>query len=130
MAIRRKSREFAIRIVKLYKILKTERKEYDLSKQLLRSGTSIGANIAESECAMSDRDFVSKLYISYKECNETMFWLEILYETDYLTKKEFDSIYKDCTELKKMLSSITKSMDEKIRKKEEDSKRKPRNPNP
>ena len=114
--IKAKSRAFAIRIVKLYKILKDERKEFDLSRQMLRSGTSIGANIAESECAISDKDFVSKLYISFKECNETLFWLDILHETDYLSDHEYDSIRKDAEELKKMLSSITKSMDEKIKK--------------
>ena len=85
---------------------------------MLRSGTSVGANIAESECAMSDKDFVAKLYISYKECNETLFWLDILNATEYLSDKEYQSMKKDAEELKRMLSSITKSMDEKITGKE------------
>ena len=105
-----KSKEFAVRIVNLYRYLREDKKEYVMSKQLLRSGTSIGANIAESECAISDKDFLSKLYIAFKESAETQYWLDILFETFYLNSQEYESISADCTELKKMLSSITKTI--------------------
>lgn len=112
--IKYKSKKFAVRIVRLYKFLCDNKKEYILSKQLLRSGTSIGANIAESECAISKKDFLSKVYIALKECSETKYWLELLYETDYLTKEQFESIHNDCEELRKMMSSTTKTMKEKL----------------
>lgn len=108
-----KSIIFAIRIVKLYKYLTETKNEIILSKQILRSGTSIGANIAESEYAISGDDFTSKVYISLKECSETEYWLKLLYSTDYITKEQFDSIYADCEELRKILSSITKTMKDK-----------------
>ena len=98
----------------LYKYLCNEKKEYVLSKQVLRSGTSIGANIAESECAISERDFLSKIYIALKECAETLYWLDLLAETDYLKKAEYQSLYSDCEELRKMLSSTTKTMNSKL----------------
>lgn len=104
-----KSKEFAVRIVNLYRYLQEDKKEYVMSKQLLRSGTSIGANIAESECAISEKDFLSKLYIAFKECAETQYWIDILFETSYLSIQEYESITVDCTELKKLLSSITKT---------------------
>ncbi len=105
-----KSKRFAVRIVRLCKYLHDEKKEYIMSKQLVRSGTSIGANLAEAECGISRKDFLAKVYISLKECAETKYWLELLYETDYLNKEEFESIYYDCEEIKKMLSSTTKTM--------------------
>ena len=105
-----KSKKFAIRAVKLYKYLCDEKREYVLSKQLLKSSTSIGANIAESECAISRNDFLSKIYIALKEANETLYWLELLHETEYLTDQEFASMNSDCEELKKMLQSTTKTM--------------------
>lgn len=105
-----KSKAFAVRVVKLYQYLCEEKKEYVLSKQILRSGTSIGANIAESECAISRKDFVSKIYIALKECVETIYWLELLYDTDFLSEKEFQSIKNDCEEMRKMMSSITKTV--------------------
>ena len=105
-----KSKSFAIRIVKLYKYLCEERHEYVLSKQLLRSGTSIGANLAEAECAISKKDFLSKIYIALKECMETKYWIELLYETEYLSEVQFQSIYADCEELRKMLSATTKTV--------------------
>ena len=108
--IKAKSKSFAIRIVNLYKYLCYEKKEYVLSKQLLRSGTSIGANIAESECAISRKDFLNKIYIALKECAETIYWLELLFETNYLTKTEFDSIRSDCEEMRKMMSATTKTI--------------------
>ena len=107
-----KSKEFSIRIIRLYKYLCDEKKEFILSKQLLRSGTSIGANIAEANCAFSKKDFLAKMYISFKECAETIYWLELLYKTDYLSENEFNSINSDCAEIQKLLSSITKSLKE------------------
>ena len=105
-----KSKRFAVRIVKLYKYLCLEKHEYIMSRQLLKSGTSIGANLAEAECAISRKDFLSKIYISLKECAETKFWIELLYETEYLTDEEFISISKDCEELRRMLSATTKTL--------------------
>lgn len=107
---RSKSKRFAVRIVKLYQYLCDEKREYVLSKQLLRSGTSIGANLAEAECAISRKDFLAKIYIALKECAETKYWLELLHETAYLSPEEFQSIYADCEELRKMLSSTTKTI--------------------
>ena len=104
-----KSKKFAIRIIKLYKYLYDEKKEYVLSKQLLRSGTSIGANISEATCSISKKEFLSKMYIAFKECTESKYWLDLLYETDYLTQKEYKSIADNCIELQKLLSSITKT---------------------
>lgn len=105
-----KSKGFALRIIALYKYLCDEKKEFILSKQLLRSGTSIGANIAEASCAYSSKEFLAKMYIAFKECAETAYWLELLYKAKYLNQTEFDSINADCTELQKILSSITKTM--------------------
>ena len=96
LTAKHKSRRFAIRIVRLYQYLCQEKKEFVMSKQLLKSGTSIGANIAESECAISRKDFLSKIYIALKECSETRYWLDLLYETDYLTSEEYRSIQQDC----------------------------------
>ena len=104
-----KAKKFAVRTVNLYKYLCDEKKEYILSKQLLRSGTSIGANIAEAEVAISKKEFLSKMYIAFKECNETVYWLDLLYETDYLSEAEYTSIIEDCNEIQKILSSITKT---------------------
>lgn len=111
---RYKSKHFAIRIVHLYQYLCNEKKEYVLSKQLLRSGTSIGANLAESECAISRKDFLSKIYIALKESNETLYWLELLYETGYISSIEYHSIKVDCEELHKILSATTKTMQTKL----------------
>lgn len=108
--VRYKSKKFAIRVVRLYQYLCNEKKEYVLSKQLLRCGTSIGANLAESECAISRKDFLSKIYISLKECSETLYWLELLYDTDYLQENEYQSMHADREELRKMLSSSTKTI--------------------
>ena len=102
--VRCKSLLFARRIVMLYQYLCEEKREYVLSKQLLRSGTSIGANISEAQYASSRKDFLNKLYIALKESAETLYWLELLYSCDYL------SSYQDCEELRKLLSSITKSI--------------------
>ena len=108
--VKYKSKRFAVRIVNLYKYLCDEKHEFVLSKQILRSGTSIGANIAESECAISKKDFLAKIYIALKECSETIYWLDLLYETNYLSQAEYDSIISDCEEIRKMLSSSTKTL--------------------
>jgi len=105
-----KSKKFAIWIVHLYRYLCREKREYILSKQLLRSGTSIGANLAEAEWAISRSDFISKVYIALKETSETKYWLELLYKTDFLTKMQFESVYKDAEEISKMLSATTRTM--------------------
>ena len=105
-----KSKRFTVRIVRLYKYLCEEKREFVVSKQLLRCGTSIGANLAEAECAISKKDFLSKVYIALKECMETKYWLELLQETEYLSAEEFQSIYADCEEIRKMLSSTTKTL--------------------
>jgi four helix bundle protein len=104
--LQEKSFAFAIRCVKLYKFLCEEKKEYVLSKQILRSGTSVGANIEESIAGQSEKDFLSKLSISYKEARETTYWLRLLNATEYLSKEEFDSIFTDAEELCKILSKI------------------------
>lgn len=104
-----KSKKFALRIIKLYKYLCDDKKEFILSKQILRSGTSIGANVKEAICAQSKADFYAKLYISLKETSETEYWLELLYESCFIDKTSFDSIYADCKELLKLLTAITKT---------------------
>lgn len=108
--IKDKSLTFAIRIVKLCKLLCEERKEYVLSKQLLRSGTAIGALVRESEHAQSKADFINKLSIALKEANETEYWLVLLTKTDYLNETEYSSIIVDCRELLKLLISIIKTI--------------------
>ena len=104
--IQDESKAFAIRIINLYKYLRENKHELVLSKQLLRSGTSIGANISESVFGQSDMDFISKLSIALKESNETRYWLELLHETNYLDDKQFISIYDDCERIKATLINI------------------------
>ncbi len=108
-----KSEQFAINIVNVYKELTQTKNEFVLSKQLLRSGTSIGANIAESECASSESDFVNKLYIALKECNESLYWLRLLYKTEYIGKERYNSLYRDCSEIKRILTSSVKTIRER-----------------
>ena len=107
--IETKSFDFAVRIVKLCSYLQTDKKEYILSKQLLRCGTSIGANIAEAQQAQSRPDFISKMSISLKEAVETNYWLRLLKSSNLLSENEYTSIYTDCIELEKLLTSIVKS---------------------
>ena len=107
--VEEKSFLLPIRIVKLYKYLTDSKREYHLSKQLLRSGTSIGANIAEAQQAQSRADFISKLSISLKEASETDYWLRLLNATESLSNAEFISVHDDCTELEKMLTAILKT---------------------
>jgi four helix bundle protein len=108
--IKIKSFTFSVRIVRLSQFLKIDKKEYVLSKQLLRSGTSVGALIREAEQAESKSDFRHKLCIAQKEINETIYWLELLKATDYLIEKEFESIHNDAIEIIKILTSIIKSI--------------------
>ena len=112
--LKNKSFAFAVRIVNLYKYLSINKKEYVLSKQLLRSGTAIGALVREAEQAESKDDFIHKLAIALKEANETEYWILLLRETDYLTPKESESILNDLKELLKLLISIIKTAKQKL----------------
>ena len=107
--LKEKSFRFAIRIVNLYKYLVECKKEFVLSKQVLRSGTSVGAMVREAECAESREDFIHKLSIGYKEMNETVYWLELLFECEYISEKEYESIDVEATELIKLLASSLKT---------------------
>ena len=104
-----KSKAFALRIIKLYQFLVTEKKEYVLSKQLLRSGTSVGANVREAVRGYSKDDFYYKLTISLKEAEESAYWLELLFESGFLNEKEFKSIYNDCDDIIAILVAIRKT---------------------
>lgn len=108
-----KSMAFAVRIVNLYKYLVQTCSEHVLSKQLLRSGTSIGANVSESVYAQTKADFKTKMYIALKEARESLYWIELLERTEYLTAAQAKSIHDDCVELIKILSSITKTLNDK-----------------
>jgi len=103
--LKTKSFDFAVRVTRLYKYILENRQEYVLNKQLLRSGTAIGALVREAQNAESTADFVHKLSIAQKEYDETIYWLELLKQTDYISKKEFESINKDALELLKMIRS-------------------------
>ena len=107
--VEEKSFQFAVRVVKLCKYIRSSRHEKILTQQLLKSGTSIGANIAEAQHAQSKADFIAKLSIALKETGETKYWLRLLCATDYCTDVEFNSIFSDCTELEKLLVSILKT---------------------
>ncbi len=111
-----KSYAFALRIIKLYKHLLADQKEYVLSKQVLRSGTSIGALVKEAEHAQSKADFINKMNIALKEANETEYWLMLLKDSDYLDEKSYISIHSDSEELIRLLASIVKSSKESLRK--------------
>lgn len=104
-----KSKQFAVRCIKLNQYLQAEKHEYVLSKQLLRSGTSIGANAREAIRAESKPDFYHKLNLALKEAGETSYWFELLLEGNYISKQQFESIFNDCNELIKILTSITKT---------------------
>lgn len=105
-----KSEQFALRIINLYKYLTNTKQEVVISKQILRSGTSIGANLAESAYAITKNDFLSKIYIALKECAETTYWLKLLKNSKYITEKDFTSINSDCCELLKILNKTTKTI--------------------
>lgn len=104
-----KSIAFSIRIINLSKYLSDKKKEFIISKQIIRSGTSIGANISEAYCASSKKDFISKFYISFKEANETLYWLILLKETKYITHVQYKSLNDECNELIKLISSTIKT---------------------
>lgn len=112
--VKEKSFVFAIRIVKLYQFLVSEKKEYVLSKQLLRAGTSVGAMVRESEHAETKKDFIHKMAIAQKEINESIYWIELLKETNYLNLMEFESLQRDAVELVKLITSIIKTTKENI----------------
>ncbi len=105
-----KSFAFAVRIIRLYQYLVNTKKEFVLSKQLLRSGTSVGAMVREAEHSESTNDFKHKLAIAQKEINESIYWLELLVETDYLTKEQFETLNNDAIEIIKLITSIIKSV--------------------
>ena len=111
-----KCMSFSVRIVELYKRLTEEQKEFVLSKQLLRSATSIGANLAEAQSAISGKDFIAKAYISLKESAESLYWIELLHRTKYLSEADYVLYKRDCEELKKLFVSITKTFNENTRK--------------
>lgn len=104
-----KSKAFALRIIRLYRYLIKNHRISPIASQILKSGTSIGANVKEVIRAQSKPDFYSKMNIALKESSETEYWLELLYESDYITKEQFNSLYSDCCELLKILTSITKT---------------------
>ena len=108
------SKAFALRIIRLYNYLKEDKQVFVLSKQVLRSGTSIGANVRESVNAQSKMDFINKLNIALKEANETEYWLELLHETDFLNDEEFLSIYDDCGKIVATLTKIIKTSKERL----------------
>jgi four helix bundle protein len=114
--LQEKSFAFAVKVVKLYKFLCEEQKEFVLSKQILRSGTSICANIEEGIAGQSDKDFLSKFCISYKEARETIYWLKLFFATDYLTKEQADSLIFNAEELCKILSKIIITTKNKLSK--------------
>ena len=109
-----KSFDFSVRIVNLYRFLTEEKKEYILSKQILRSGTSIGANVSEGEKGQSKADFYSKMSIALKEANETHYWLRLLNATDYINETQFSSLEKDVKEIIALLTSICKTTQNKL----------------
>ncbi|MBR4911507.1 MAG: four helix bundle protein [Bacteroidales bacterium] len=104
-----KSKAFALRVIKLYKYLCGKKREFVMSKQIMRSGTSIGANVREATRAQSTPDFISKMNIALKEAEETCYWLELLHESEYLDERAFNSLYSDSMELLKILASIVKT---------------------
>ena len=113
-AVQEKSFAFAVRIVKLCKYLRNEKREFALADQLLRSGTSIGANVSEAQQAQSKSDFIHKMSIAIKEAYETNYWLRLLYATNYISDKAFHSVIADCSELEKILITIIKSSKEAL----------------
>lgn len=110
-----KTFDFAVRIVNLYKYLTTDKKEYIMSKQVLRSGTSIGANIKEALQGQSKKDYLSKMNIALKEASETEYWLELLIATNYIDKNHSSSILQDCVEINKMLIAIVKTTKKQLK---------------
>ena len=114
--IKEKTLNFAIRIVKCYKYLCEDKKEFVMSKQILRSGTSIGANVRESKNAQTDPDYLTKMNIALKEADETQYWLELLFRSEYITEKEYESLNEDLKEIIAILVSIVKKLKDKGKK--------------
>lgn len=112
--IKKKSFEFSINVINTYKSLISDKREFVLSKQLLRSGTSIGANISEAQYGASQKDFINKMRISRKEANETIYWLDLLVETEFISVDSHKRLIDECTELLKMLTSTIITMERKI----------------
>ena len=110
-----KSEEFALRIIKLFKHLQGNAKEFVLSKQILRSGASIGANLSEARGAESTRDYIHKLHISFKETYETQYWLRLLYKSDYLNSKQFEALDSGCTDLRNQIARTLISQKKKLK---------------
>ena len=114
--IKEKTLNFAIRIVKFYKYLCEDKKEFVMSKQILRSGTSIGANVRESKNAQTDPDYLTKMNIALKEADETQYWIELLFRSEYITEKEYESLNEDLKEIIAILVSIVKKLKDKVKK--------------
>ena len=108
-----KSYDFAVRIIKLFQYLNNEKKEFVLSRQVLKSGTSIGANVEEAQGSQSEKDFISKMSIAYKETRETHYWLRLMRDTEIIEEKPINSLINDCEELLKILGTILKTMKNK-----------------
>ena len=111
--LHKKTLDFAVRIVNFYKYLTNDKKEYVISKQILRSGTSIGANVRESKNAQTDPDYLSKMNIALKEADETQYWLEVLFHSEIITEEEYKSLENDLKEIIAILVSIVKKLKEK-----------------
>lgn len=109
-----KAEDFGVRVINLYETLKKRKTSHRLLEQVVGCGTSIGANLSEAEMAISENDLLAKVFISKKECNETMYWLRLFKRTNYITQQEFESIYTDAEEIMKILVAITKTLQSKI----------------
>lgn len=109
-----KAESFALEIIELYNYLTNEKREFVLSKQLLRSGTSIGANVSEGECASSMKDLQNKLYIALKETNESMYWLRLLHKSGYIETQLFNDLYVSCNEIRRILTKSTITIGNKL----------------
>lgn len=112
-----KSEAFGVKIVNLFEYLKEHKTPYPIIEQITKSGTSIGANLNEANCAISDKDFFAKTYISLKECSETLYWLRILYKTNYLHEDKYKILYEDAEELFRILSATTKTLRKRLNSK-------------
>ena len=108
-----KSEDFSVRILSLYESFRQNHVPYPVIEQIIKSSTSIGANLNEATCAISESDFLSKVYISFKECSETKYWLRLLYKSKYISEDLYLNLYNQCEEIYKILASITKSLKSK-----------------
>lgn len=112
----KKSEDFGVEIIKLFDFLKEKKTPYPIIKQIIKSGTSIGANLCEADCAISDKDFLAKVYNSLKECNKTKYWLSLLNRTDYLPDDLFNSLYEDADEIFRLLSATNNILHKSLNK--------------